>query len=144
MSIQAHRDNQSVLTELMSWMGAPALQPQVRLEEWVEDGRRVIRVDLPGVDPQRDIQLSVEDGVLHLRGERRAETHDQHRTEIRYGSFARVIDLPPGARAEDISADYADGVLTVSMPAGAPTSAQTIPVTSADSATSSGQRSAAE
>lgn len=129
MSIQLHRDNQSLLTELMNWMGAPALDEQVRVEEWVEDGRRIIRADLPGVDPQRDIQLSVDGGLLHLRGERRAEKHDQHRTEIRYGSFSRVIGLPPGTRAEDISAEYVNGVLTVSMPAGEGSGSQTIPVT---------------
>ncbi|WP_193605223.1 Hsp20/alpha crystallin family protein [Nocardioides dongkuii] len=129
MSIQVRRESPSLLTELTNWMGATALDPQVRVEEWVEGDRRIIRADIPGVDPQRDIQLSVDGGMLHLRGERRAEKRERHRTEIRYGSFARVIPLPPGTRAQDISADYVDGVLTVSMPETTGSEAETIPVT---------------
>ncbi|MCD4533301.1 Hsp20/alpha crystallin family protein [Nocardioides sp. cx-169] len=137
MSIQANRDRHSVLTDLMDWMGAPGMEPQVRVEEWVEGDRRIIRADIPGVDPTKDIELTVEGGMLHLRGQRRAETHDQHRSEIRYGSFARVIALPAGTRAEDVAADYSHGVLTVSMPAGRGGGSQSIPITSGEQRSSS-------
>jgi hypothetical protein len=56
-------------------------------------------------------------GRLRLHGERRAEEHDRYRTEIRYGSFDRVLTLPAGTKPEDVTAEHADGVLTVSMPA---------------------------
>ena len=129
MSKQLQRDNQSLFAELMGWMNSTLDEPQVRVEEWVEDDRRFIRIDLPGMDPDKDIELTVDGGMLQLRGERRAEERHRHRTEIRYGSFARALPLPPGTRAEDISAEYANGVLTVSMPAGDAGGARKIPIT---------------
>ena len=128
MNSPGQRSGQSLVDELMSWVGS-ATRPGVRIEEYVEGDRRIVRADLPGVDPSKDIELSVEGGVLRLRGERRAEEHDQHHTEIRYGSFERVIALPPGTTAEDVSADYAGGVLTVSMPTQAAVASTRIPVT---------------
>ncbi|MQW77862.1 Hsp20 family protein [Nocardioides sp. dk4132] len=129
MSKQLQRENQSLFAELMSWMNSTVDQPQVRIEEWVDGDRRFIRVDLPGVDPEKDLELSIDGDMLQLRGERRAEEHHRHRTEIRYGSFARSIPLPPGTRAEDISAEYAKGQLTVSMPAGDAGGSRKIPIT---------------
>ena len=49
--------------------------------------------------------------------------------EIRYGSLDRVMTLPVGAKPEDVTAAYADGVLTVSMPPATPAAPQEIPVT---------------
>lgn len=84
---------------------------------------------LSGVDPNEDIQLSVDGNVLRLRGERRAEEHDERRSEIRYGSFERLITLPRSTRAEDVTAEYVNGVLTVSMPTTGAAEPTTIPVT---------------
>jgi HSP20 family protein len=122
------RNGTSVLSEVMAWLGAE-VEPEVRVEEWVEGDRRIIRADIPGVDPRQDIELTVDGSTLHLRGQRREEEHDDYRTEIRYGSFERLIGLPPGTTASDVRADYADGVLTVSMPAQAPPAPTRIPVT---------------
>ena len=129
MSALAHRDGTSLLNELMSWMGAATTEPEIKIEEFVEGERHVIRADLPGVDPTKDIQLSVHGNLLRLRGERRAEEHDQHRSEIRYGSFERLITLPRGTRPEDVTAEYVDGVLTVSMPMTGAEEPTSIPVT---------------
>ena len=128
MITERHADTASLLPDLRSWFGSVSPDPTIRVEEWVEDGRRVIRADIPGVDPQRDIELSVEGGMLHLRGERRTESHHRHRTEMRYGTFSRLLSLPPGTRPEDISATYTDGVLTVSMPEGGASESRTIPI----------------
>lgn len=129
MSTTVQRNGQSLVGELMTWMGT-VVAPEVRVEEWTEGDRRVIRVDLPGVDPAKDIELTVDRGILRLSGERRAEEHAEHRTEIRYGSFERVLSLPRGTRPEDVTAEYTDGVLTVSMPTGTePDSPRKIPVT---------------
>jgi HSP20 family protein len=123
MTTLVHRDGTTLLGELMNWMGAPTTGPEIRVEEYLDNGRRVIRADLPGVDPDKDITLTIEGDVLRLRGERRAEKHDEHRTEIRYGSFERVLPVPFGTKPEDLTAEYADGVLTVSLPVdGSPTS----------------------
>ena len=128
MQTVERRNGSSVLGEVMAWLGAD-VEPEVRVEEWVEDGRRIIRADIPGVDPQKDIELTVDGSTLHLHGQRREEEHDDYRTEIRYGSFERLIALPPGTTAADVRAEYADGVLTVSMPAQVPPSPTRIPVT---------------
>ena len=134
MPALANRDGTSLLNELMTWKGDATNEPGIKIEEFLEGDRHVIRADMPGVDPTKDIQLSVDGGLLRLRGERRAEEHDKHRSEIRYGSFERLVTLPRGTRAEDVKAEYVDGVLTVSMPttdAGEPT---TIPVTHRETA----------
>jgi HSP20 family protein len=123
------RDGASLVSELMSWFGNVPTQPEIRVEEYQEGERRVIRADLPGVDPDKDIAVTVGDGLLRLHGQRRAEEHDRYRTEIRYGSFERVLTLPVGTKPEDITAEYADGVLTVSMPAATQAAPQKIPVT---------------
>jgi len=52
--------------------------------------------------------------------------------EIRYGSFDRVLTMPVGTKPEDVTAAYADGVLTVSMPAATPSAPQQVPVTHGD------------
>ena len=129
MTALAHRDGTSLLSELMTWMGATEPEPQIKIEEFVEGDRRMIRADMPGVDPRKDIELTVEGNLLHLRGERRAEEHDEHRSEIRYGCFERLITLPRDTRPADVTAEYVDGVLTVSMPVKGPQESVTIPVT---------------
>ena len=131
MTTLVHRDGPSLVSDLMSWMGAATAQSDLKVEDYFEGDRHIIRADIPGVDPDRDIQLSVEGGMLRLRGERRAEEHDRYHTEIRYGSFERLITLPRGTKPEDITAEYADGVLTVSAPTAAAASEQqqSIPIT---------------
>ena len=116
MTALAHREGTSLFTELMRWMGPAIVEPEIKVEEFVEDGRHVIRADMPGVDPVNDIQVSVKGSVLRMRAERRAEKRGKHRSEIQYGSFERLIRLPRSSRREDVTAEYADGVLTVSIP----------------------------
>lgn len=128
MSTTVQRSGQSLVNELMSWMGA-TMTPEVRLEEFIEGDRRIVRADIPGVDPDKDIELTVEGTTLRLRGQRRAEEHDEHHTEIRYGSFERLVTLPAGTKPEDVEATYADGVLTVTMPTRAPAATTKVPIT---------------
>lgn len=133
MSTIAQRNGSTLFEDLMGWMGSISIpefsSPEVRVEEFVDGDRRVVRADMPGIDPERDLELHVEGGVLRLRGERRSEEHEQHHTEIRYGSFERILSLPPGTTPEDITAEYVDGVLTVTMPAKAAAVSAKIPVT---------------
>lgn len=88
-----------------------------RVEEWSADDEYVVRVELPGVDPG-DIDVTVEDGVLSVAGERREAPHAPGRSEFRYGTFARRVRLPGSARAEGVTATCADGVLEVHVPTG--------------------------
>ena len=80
----------------------------------------MIRAELPGVDPDRDIDVSVDNGVLTIAAERQESNREQlekgYRSEFRYGSFVRQVRLPAGTSAEVVSAAYKDGVLEIRMP----------------------------
>lgn len=103
------------------WGDWPADAKPMKVEEYVEDGTCVIRAELPGIDPDTDVDLTVEDGILHLtatREERSEEERpDGYRTEFHYGSLRRSMRLPEGANADDITATYSDGILEVRVPA---------------------------
>lgn len=94
----------------------------LRVEEFVDGNEHVIRAELPGIDPAKDVEISVADGVLTIRAEREEKTEhkkkDSYRSEFRYGSFTRSVTLPAGATDADVSATYADGVLEVRVPLG--------------------------
>jgi HSP20 family protein len=96
------------------------LGPALRIEELTEGDVRIIRAELPGIDPGKDVEISVHDGMLHIAGERTQRSEDREngsvRTEFRYGRFERAVPLPAGSSAEDVTATYKDGVLEVRMP----------------------------
>lgn len=98
------------------WAGSGA----IRVEELTEEGTHVIRADLPGVDPDKDVEISMHDGMLHItatRTEKREDRdNDTYRSEFHYGRFQRTVPLPAGATAKDVAATYADGVLEVRVP----------------------------
>lgn len=102
--------------------GWPALREEhpLRVEELVDKGDRVIRIELPGIDPERDVDILVDSGALHIRAERREESKSDDRrgvhSEFRYGSYSRTLPLPAGVSEEDIKATYADGILEVRVP----------------------------
>jgi len=77
----------------------------------------VVRVELPGVDVEKDVNVEVDRGELVIRGERRDERSESSdgRTlsEVRYGSFRRTFKLPAHVTSDAISASYDAGVLTV-------------------------------
>jgi HSP20 family protein len=98
----------------------------LRVDEFVEGNQVVIRAELPGVDPDRDVDISVVDGNLVIRAERRHEEkeegRDYRRSEIRYGAFSRALPLPPAAKVDDIKASYKNGILEVRAPIKEPSS----------------------
>jgi HSP20 family molecular chaperone IbpA len=77
----------------------------------------VIRVELPGVDAQRDVTVEVDHGHLVVRGERRDERSENTRgrtlREVHYGAFRRSFVLPGHATADDVTASYDAGVLSI-------------------------------
>lgn len=87
----------------------------------VVEEKNAIRVsaELPGMD-QDDVEVSVDDGVLFLRGEKRnVEERDEdgcYRTERSYGFFHRAIPLPENVKLDDVDARFDKGVLTVRLP----------------------------
>lgn len=92
-----------------------------RMEHFTdEDGTVVYRFELPGLDPDQDIEVSINEGFMTVEGERRERTKTEddhvHRSEFRYGSFCRTVRLPAGACADDVAATYRDGILEVRIP----------------------------
>lgn len=92
----------------------------IRVEEFIDGKTFVVRAELPGIDPDKNVEVTISDGILHIHAERQEkEEHkdkDQFRSEFRYGSFSRSIPLPEGVKEEEIKASYADGVLEVRTP----------------------------
>ncbi len=112
--------------------GAPEVRCKMDLAE-TRDGLE-LTVEVPGMD-EKDVQVSVSDGILTVSGEKRFEKQATDRNyrfvERGYGAFSRSIDLPPGVKAEDIKADLAKGVLKVTVPTPAKPEAKKIEVKSA-------------
>lgn len=78
-----------------------------------------VKAELPGMDP-KDIDVSLDHGVLTIKGEKRFEDEekkgDYHRIERSYGSFARSFQLPHEVDEKQIKAEYKDGVLSLRLP----------------------------
>lgn len=83
-----------------------------------KEGELTVTVELPGIDPD-DVEVSLEEDILTIRGEKTDERetteHDRYIHERSYGKFQRRIPLPDGVTADKVSADYDQGVLTVSV-----------------------------
>ena len=92
---------------------APAIDMMDRKE------KIVLRADLPGLE-QKDVEVSVENNTLTVRGERKAEKEtkdeDYYACERRTGAFFRSVTLPPGVDAEKVRASFRNGVLEVHVP----------------------------
>ena len=108
------------------WMPAVDIQEQ--------DNRYLISADIPGVDPA-DIELTMDNGTLTLKGERKSESEEEgengyRRVERSYGSFLRRFSLPETADADNISAQGKNGVLEVVIPKAAAVQPKRIEVAS--------------
>ena len=120
-TMQRRRDP---IAEMLDWFDftppfsrrGVGLIPYVRIEDYVEDGTYVIRAELPGIDPDKDIELSLQGDMLTIRGERREEEKTRNRHEFHYGAFERSVSVPRGTKAEEIKASYVDGVLELRVP----------------------------
>jgi HSP20 family protein len=89
----------------------------IRVDEYREGSTVVIRAELPGIDPDEDVELTLAEGMLRIEAQRRTEETEEEkgyvRRELRYGSFARTLPLPEGVSDSDISASYQDGILEI-------------------------------
>lgn len=119
------RQQRSLFPELADWFaGFPSfanIRPVfdarlLRLEdEMTKDGRYEVRAEIPGVDPAKDVDVTVHDGRLTIKAERTEKSESNGRSEFTYGSFERTVTLPQGANEDDITASYDKGILTVSV-----------------------------
>jgi HSP20 family protein len=108
---RAVQDNSGEGTMSVQW------RPAANISE--TDREYLIKAELPEVE-KKDVEVSVHDGVITIKGARRLEKVDdsekQHRIESYYGSFARSFSLPADANEAAISAETKDGVLKVRIP----------------------------
>ena len=121
MSTLTRRDYRSPLGDMVEWLEAPwaAFRPvaanPMRVEDFVQDGSYVIRAELPGIDPEKDVEVTVADGILTIKAERHDEKTGKHHSEFRYGTFSRSVTLPASADEEHIEAFYGHGILEVTV-----------------------------
>lgn len=101
----------------------------IRIEEFSKSGNFMIRAELPGIDPDKDVQINIRDGMLTIEGKREEHTESDQRSEFFYGRFMRTLTLPSGSDEKNIKASYRDGILEVSIPMREPSEkAHSIPV----------------
>jgi HSP20 family protein len=122
--LPGRRQSRSLFPELADLFGGfpsmaglrPVFDTRVmRLEDELEDGRYIVRAEMPGIDPAKDVAITVRDGQLTIKAERTEKKDFNGRSEFSYGSFIRTVSLPAGADEGDIKATYDQGILTVSV-----------------------------
>ncbi len=113
--------------------GAAAHLPAI--ESYVKEGVLKIKADVPGLEA-KDIDLTVLDNVLTIKGERKEEKEikkeEYIRREIAYGSFERRMTLPEGTDPDKIKATFKNGVIEITMPIGKEVTAKKIPLEAAE------------
>ena len=108
--------------------GTDSFRPALDILE--KDGTLVLRAEVPGLD-QKEIELKLEGNVLTLRGERKldeAERAQYRRVESFFGTFSRSFTLPDSADRDHITADFRNGILTVTIPQKPEVKPRAIPV----------------
>jgi len=119
MSTLTHRDYRVPFVDLFDWLDSPLtiFRPvtgnPVRVEDYIKDGTYVVRAEVPGLDPEKDIEVTISKGVLTISAHRHEEAEGKHRSEFRYGTFTRSVALPAGADESRVRASYDKGILEV-------------------------------
>jgi HSP20 family protein len=105
--------------ERLTSLGNSKFSPQVEVFE--RDNTLVVRADLPGVTKDK-VTIVIANEAVVIRGERKSERDKDaagyYRSERSYGNFYRRIPLPEGVRIDRATADFRDGVVEISIPAG--------------------------
>jgi len=95
-------------------------EDDMRVEEFIEGDQLVVRAELPGIDPDHDVDIAVRDHSLQIRAERRREEHGdeggRYHSEFHYGTFTRIVPLSSAVSEKDVKASYRDGILEVRVP----------------------------
>lgn len=134
--LSLHREVNRLFDDVFRGFDLPSFGSFGRVEwprlELAETDRELrVTAELPGLE-ETDVEILVEEGVLTLRGEKRAESEDRDRgySELSYGRFERRIGLPRGIEQDKASAMFRHGVLTVTLPksAGAIGNVRRIPI----------------
>jgi HSP20 family protein len=142
------------VANIMRWGGADITEPfrrflegdmtsWLRVEEYRDAGSMVVKAEVPGIDPERDVDIELVGNELriHVRHEEKTEHKGKegYRSEFRYGTFSRTVSLPGPVSQDDIRATYDDGILEVRIPVPeetAGTSSRKIPISRTGTGTS--------
>lgn len=122
MSTLTRRDYRGPFGDVIDWLESPwtVLRPvtghPMRVEDLVEDGRYIVRAELPGIDPAKDVEVTVARGILTIKAERREDESGRRHTEFRYGTLTRSVALPASADERHVEAVYDNGILEVTVP----------------------------
>ncbi|GID32309.1 Hsp20/alpha crystallin family protein [Paractinoplanes brasiliensis] len=108
--------------DMTDWLEVdfPRPLPAIRFEDRITDEQYLLRAELPGLDPEKDLQIAALHGVLTVKAERREEEKGLNRSEFRYGSMQRSVRLPANADESKIKATYRNGILEIVVPLSAP------------------------
>ncbi|MCT9625974.1 Hsp20/alpha crystallin family protein [Pseudarthrobacter equi] len=119
------------MANIMRWGGADITEPfrrflegdmasWLRVEEYRDAGSMVVKAEVPGIDPEKDVDIELvgNDLRIQVRHEEKSEHKDKegYRSEFRYGTFSRNVSLPGPVSESDIRATYDNGVLEVRIP----------------------------
>ena len=122
-----HRDIDDLFGRFFGRSESTAGNWAPRVETYRKENDYVIRVDLPGVDPN-DVYVQTEGNLLSLTGERKTEERGAEYRETFYGRFERSLALPQGVEADKIAARYEHGVLEIRVPLPAQLAGRKIPI----------------
>ena len=96
----------------------PPFLPDIKVEQFVDGDRFVVRAELPGFDPEKQIEITVINGLLKIHAERAEQIPERAHSEFRYGTLARTMPLPTGAVEDSAVAKYRDGILEITFTIG--------------------------
>jgi HSP20 family molecular chaperone IbpA len=122
MSTQTQQQ-QDTSPDMSDWPGSPLPAPHhdapaalaIRTEDYLRNGRYVIRFELPGINPGTGLDVNIAGQVLTVHAERQPDLTGVYHSEFRYGQFCGQVSLPAGVDDEDVTATYAAGVLELSL-----------------------------
>jgi HSP20 family protein len=89
-------------------------------DAYKEGDTLVLRIEVPGIDPDKDIEISLTENMLHIKGQKSGDKElseeDRYMSERYFGMFTRDFVIPKGVNPEAVTAQYVEGVLVIRVP----------------------------
>ena len=134
-----HRNLDDIFSSFLNDSASPGSDTLPTMDVYTEDDKRLVaEVHLPGFSPE-DVEIRIQDDVLEIRGERAESIEDEDRKRRGYlvrqsvASFFRRIALPNNVDADNVQADFEDGVLRVIVPFTTEQESKRVPVNAGSS-----------